>query len=233
MRMARTLGPILLAVDLGWAQAPRPVARTITVAAQGRDQTAPDTAVLSFDISSQDRQVRRAYALAQAQADQVRALLRRNGIQPQQAQLGSYQLQPNMDWKAHKVIDYTVAVRLSVELTDFQKIGGLLDQAGSAGLPIGQSVAFILKNDAPAKAQAIADGYRQARAEAEALAQAAGQRLAGLRSASIDVQELPIVRTMARAALAPMVSALPPTAEFTPQEITVTAAVNAVFDLAP
>lgn len=208
------------------------LADTIDVSVQGRFEAQPDTAVLGFDIHGQDRDLKKAYAQAQQQAEQVRVLLRQQGIAADEAQLGSYQVQPNIDWRTHKLIDYTVAAHVEVDLKDFAKIGPLVDAAGQAGLPAFDRVSFELKNMQKAREQAIADGYRKALAEAQQLAQLAQRRIQKLQYASVDVAEpgpvFPRPVMMARAAAAPA-----PTEPFTPQKITVTAQVRASFVMAP
>ena len=77
------------------------------------------------------------------------------------------------------------------------------------------------------------DAYRRARNSAETVARASGRGLGELSYASVDTfenQRIPVPR-MARA-MAPMANATPaPTEEFTPQDVTVTAHVNALFNL--
>ena len=81
---------------------------------------------------------------------------------------------------------------------------------------------------------ASADAYRRARASAQSLANASGRTLGELSYASVDVSEnirvfAPAPRNRAMAAMAASVPA--PTAEFSPQNVTVTAHVNAMFAL--
>lgn len=229
--VAILVSPFLISAG---AQATAPVhpADTIEVSVQGRFEAAPDTAVLGIDIRGQNRNLKTAYAEAQKQAEQVRTLLREQGIPADEAQLGSYQVQPNIDWKTHKLIDYSVVTHLEVDLKDFAKIGPLVDAAGQSGLPAFDRVSFELKDLQKAREQAIADGYRKALAEAQQLAQLAHRSIQKLQYASVDVAEpgpiYPRPVMMARAAAAPA-----PTEQFSPQKITVTAQVRASFEMAP
>ena len=84
------------------------------------------------------------------------------------------------------------------------------------------------------RSKAVADAYRRARASAQSLANASGRTLGELSYASVDVSEnirvfAPAPRNRAMAAMAASVPA--PTAEFSPQNVTVTAHVNAMFAL--
>lgn len=234
MRSFGVAALLLLVAGLATAQQPvPPPPQTVAVTAQGLYEADPDTANLTFNISAQDQRVARAYEQVRRQTETLRQLLRQNGVDLSHVRLSGYQVQPQMDWKSRKITGYEVAVQLRAQLTDFSKIGPVLDQAGSQGLPVAQDVQFTLRNEQTAKNAAVAAGFRQARAEALALAAAAGERLGALRSASIDVPEpiRPIVRfSMARASA--LASAPPPpTAAFTPQLITVTASIHADFNL--
>ena len=83
-----------------------------------------------------------------------------------------------------------------------------------------------------AKTKAIEDAYRRARNSAETMARASERTLGELSYASVDTfenQRMPMPR-MARA-MSSMAAAPTPTEEFTPQTVTVTAHVNALFNL--
>jgi uncharacterized protein YggE len=227
---------MVLALGLGltaMAQEAAPAAdqNTVTVSAQGKFEAAPDTAVVNWDITGENASLKTAYAQAQAQAGQVRALLTRQGFTPQQAHWTSYQVQPQWDAKSRRVTGYQVSTTLRLEVSDFQKIGPLLDAAGSSGLSALRGVSFELKDMTTARAAAIADGYQQTQHEAQALANAAGRHLLGLSHASVNVANPYTPQPMfARAMVA---GASPPTESFTPQTITVSAQITAVYRLAP
>ena len=96
-----------------------------------------------------------------------------------------------------------------------------------------QSLSYTLENIDQAKDKAVEDAYRRARNSAEVLARASGRALGDLSYASIDTYEpqRPILpHPMAMRAMA--ATATPaPNEEFTPQTVTVTAHVNALFIL--
>ncbi len=227
-----------LAAVVPWGLAAQGVARpaaaagTVEVSAQGEYHAPPDTAVVQMEIRGQNAALAAAYAQARAQAEQVRRLLQQQGFAAAQAHWSGYQAQPNIDYKTQRVKDYTVSETLRLEVGDFSKIGPLVDAAGEAGLNALRGVSFELKNMDAAKAAAIGDGYRRAAAEAEALARAAGRQLAGLERATVDVAT-PAPRPILYAMAAQRMEAPPPTESFTPQTITVTANIHAVFRLKP
>ncbi len=211
-----------------------PVPNTISVGADGKFETAPDTALIQFNISAQADTAKEAYDQAAKQAESTRQVLRANGIDPKSAEIGFFSVNPQYDWKnqKHKIIGYQVTTSVTLKLKDFSKIGPVTEQLADASVGESQSLSYTLDSTEEAKSKAVADAYQRARASAQALANASGRTLGELAYASVDTQEnvrIPGPRPMR--AMASMVQAPAPTAEFSPQNVTVTAHVNAVFAL--
>jgi uncharacterized protein YggE len=139
------------------------------------------------------------------------------------------------DWKnpKRKVIGYQVTTSVSLKVKDFAKIGPITQHLADADVSESQSLSYILDNVDEAKTKAVADAYRRARASAESLATAAGRPLGELTYASVDTSEnVRIFAPMQRKGGAMVaMEAVAPTQEFTPQSVTVTAHVNAMFAL--
>ncbi|MGN6593397.1 MAG: SIMPL domain-containing protein [Terriglobales bacterium] len=230
MRKATLITAVMWAtVSLAAAQMMAPKEPAVTVSAQGEFKAAPDTAVVAMEIQGRNVELKAAYAAAQAQAEKLRTLLRQQGFSPEDAAWDSYRVQPNIDYKTDKVIDYTVAVNLELRFKDFHRLGPLLDAATGQGLNVVRGVSFSLSDTEAAKARAIADGYGRALREAKALAAATGMKLGELQSATVDSVNLPT--PMPRYMIAEAAMAKAPTAEFTPSQITITAVVHAVYKL--
>lgn len=209
---------------------------TLYVGADGKFETAPDTALVQFNISAQEDTARAAYDRASRNAEQIRQILRSNGIDPKTAEIGYFSLEPVFDYKnpKRKLVAYRVNSSVQLKLKDFSKIASIVQQLADTDVTENQSINYTLENIDAAKAKAVEDAYRRARANAEAIASVSSRVLGNLSYASVDTFEpIPIVR--GRLAQPVMMRAqaetAPPTAEFTPQSITVTAHVNAVFDL--
>ena len=73
---------------------------SVYVGADGRFEADPDTAIISFSISPQEDTAAAAYAHAAKAADQVRSILRANGIDPKAAEMGFFSVQPMYDCPA-------------------------------------------------------------------------------------------------------------------------------------
>jgi uncharacterized protein len=228
------LAMLLIAAAAVAQSAPTIRANTLYVSAEGKFEAAPDTVLVQFEIAAQESTSRAAYERVAKAAEQVRGLLRSNGIEPRQAHVGVFSIAPVYDWRTpqHPLIGYRVSTAVELKLKDFTKAGPIVEQLASISTAGAQSVSYTLENTDEAKVKAVEDAFRRAHLEAHALAQAGGRTLGELSYASIDsVQLAPVFPVMQRAMVAKANAAEAPTAEFTPQTVTVTAQVSALFTL--
>jgi uncharacterized protein len=208
---------------------------TVFVGADGKYEANPDTALVQFSISAQEDNSRAAYDRASKAAEQVRQILRSNGIEPTAAQLGYFSIEPIYDYtKAkRKLVAYRVNVNVSLKLKDFTKIAPIVQQLSDGDITDEQSISYTLEDMDAAKTKAVEDAYRRARASAEAVARAGGRTLGELSYASVDtfenVRPMPMQPMARMSAMAQPAAA--PTEEFSPQTTSVTAHVNAMFSL--
>jgi uncharacterized protein YggE len=207
---------------------------SVYVGADGKFESAPDTAVIQFNISVQDNKAQKAYDNASKQVEQVREVLRANGIEPKTASIGFLSVQPVYEWTPkQKVVGYRVTTNVTLKLKDFSKIGPITQQLADANVSETQTLNYALETIDDAKNKAVEDAYRRARNSADAIARASGRIVGELSYASVDTfenQRIFSPRPMvAKASMAPAAPA--PTEEFTPQTVTVTAHVNALFNL--
>jgi uncharacterized protein YggE len=227
---------ILSALSMGQNPTLSALPNTVFVGADGKFETAPDIALIQFNISAQADSAKDAYDQAAKQAEATRQVLRANGIDPKSAEIGFFSVNPQYDWKnaKHKVIGYQVTTSVSLKLRDFSKIGPVTQQLADASVSESQSLSYTLDSTDEAKGKAVSDAYRRARASAQSLATASGRTLGELSYASVDTFEnIRVIAPMQRRAV-PMAMAAQgsaPTEEFSPQNVTVTAHVNAMFVL--
>jgi uncharacterized protein len=214
-----------------------PMPNTVWVGADGKYEAAPDTILVQFNISAQEDKLPDANQRASRAAEQVRQLLRSNGLDPKDAQIGQFSVQPVYDYKTpkRKLVGYRVDTNISIKLKDFSKVGpiteGLADMPDVTG---DQSLSYLLDDMEAAKIKAVEDALPRARAEANAVARFSGRTLGELSYASVDTYEPSPVRPMMfakSASVGAMAAPPPPTAEFGAQKITVTAHVNALYML--
>jgi uncharacterized protein YggE len=208
---------------------------TVVVGADGKFEANPDTAQIGFCISAQESHSHAAYDRASKQAEQVRQILRTNGIDPKAAEIGYFSIQPVYDYRnpKPKLVGYRVNANVSLKLKDFSKVAPIIQQLADSDITGNQSITYTLENMDAAKTKAVEDAYRRARESAEAVARAGGRTLGELSYASVDtfenVRPIPRVQSMARMAVTAEAAA--PTEEFSPQTVSVTAHVNAMFML--
>lgn len=213
-----------------------PLPNTVWVGADGKFESEPDTAELQFNISAQDDNLQAAYARATKSAEQVRQLLRNNGLDPKQAQVGMFSVQPVYDYKnpKRKLVGYRVDSSISIKVKDFSKVGPLTQGLADIDVTGNQSLSYMLEDMDAAKIKAVEDALHRAHEEAGAVARSSGRVLGELSYASVDTYEQPRPRPMPMAAkaMAMDAQAVPaPTEDFGAQKITVTAHVNAMYNL--
>jgi uncharacterized protein len=211
-------------------------ANTVSAGAEGKFEAPPDTALIQFNIAAQADTSRGAFDQASKDAEQVRQILRSNGIEPKSAEIGFFSIQPVYDYKnaKRKLVAYQVTATVTLKLRDFTKIAPILQQLADGNVSDNQSVNYTLENIDAAKAKAVEDAYRHARESAVVVATAAGRSLGDMTSASVDssVNIQPIRPMMAMARMSAQSAQLAaPTEEFSAQNITATAHVNAIFAL--
>jgi uncharacterized protein YggE len=208
---------------------------TVYVGADGRFEADPDTALIQFNIAAQEKAAKAAYERASKSAEQVREILRSNGIEPKAAQLGYYSIEPVQEYVKDKqtLVGYRVSTSVTLKLKDFSKVAPVVQQLSDADITAANSVTYTLDDSDAAKANAVRDAYRRARESAEAVAEASGRTLGALSSATVDIQEN--IRVMGlghpMAKMSAMQAAPAPTQEFSAQTVSVTAHVNATFGL--
>lgn len=228
---------VVVAFSLGAGAQERPAyaqpQNTVYIGADGKYEAPPDTAVVQFNISAQEDSSKAASERAANAAEQIRQVLRSNGIDPKSAEIGFYSLEPVYDYRnpKRKLLGYRVNTAVSVKLKDFSKVGPIVQQLSDLDVTQNQTLNYTLENIEAAKTKAVEDAVQRARRSAAAVAQAGGRTLGELSSISVDIFEAtpirayaPMARGMAGAATAPA-----PTEEFSAHKITVTAHVNALF----
>jgi uncharacterized protein YggE len=135
-----------------------------------------------------------------------------------------------------KIVGYRVtsSVTLKLKEKDFDKAGPLLQAFSAIEQTDNQNLSYTLENIDSAKQKAIEDAFSKAKVSAATVARAGSRTLGDLAYASVDTFEqqppIPMV-AMANEKMRTMAGAPAPTEGFTPNKITITARVNALFNL--
>ncbi len=157
---------LLALLGLAWAGVAQthPMARdVVTVTADGQFEAQPDTAVVHFNINAQDHDSKTAYVKAQAAAEQVRQVLRDNGLDVAKAQLGYYQFSPVYKWDNGKqtLTGYSVSASVTIKIKDFSKVGPIVDQFGQLPTTDSMNVSYTLENIGRRQGEGLGKRLRQ------------------------------------------------------------------------
>lgn len=220
------------------------VADTVVVQAEGQYEADPDLATLTFHVSVEDKELRKAYDRATESLQRILSLAERNGLSKQDATAGRFTVFP-VDWqdRKRKARAYRVQVPVTFRVRDFSRIGTLLDESVEEGIVEFRSLTYSLADEEAAKQRAIAEASKRAEARARAALGDNGRKLGALRYLSIDVrQPVGIVRleagtigalaestaTTESRVMRNYMALMPPPS---PEKIRVTATVQCVFQL--
>lgn len=175
------------------AQTPeiRFVADTLVVQAEGSFESDPDLGTLTFDISSQDKDLKVAYDNAAKAAQRIVALASRSGLGKEDVALGALTLAPSYERdRKNRAKSYRVQGQISLKVRDFSQIGPLLDGAVQEGIVEFRSLTYSLQDEEGAKQKAVAAAMRSAVGRATAALAQSGQKLGAVRYANLDVKQL-------------------------------------------
>ena len=217
------------------------VADTVVVQAEGQYEADPDLATLTFQVSAQEKELRKAYERATESLNRIVRLAERNRVAKDDVSTGSFTVFPIYDWsdKKRKARAYRVESRVTLRVRDFSRIGTLIDDSVEEGIVDFRSLTYSLADEEAAKQRAIAEATRRAEARARA-ALGDSRKLGALRYASVDVQQ-PIGIARFEAMPEMMVTEIgvarakapepPPMALPSPEKIRITATVHCVFQM--
>jgi uncharacterized protein len=134
------------------------IADTLVVQANGTFEAEPDLATLTFNISSQDKDLTQAYTKATQSMQQIVAVAQKNGLTKAEISTGVLTLTPSYDVDRNKKPkSYFVQGQIVLKVHDFTKIGAILDDSVQKGLANFRSLEYSLENQEAAKERAVAD----------------------------------------------------------------------------
>jgi uncharacterized protein YggE len=182
------LAALLLLPAAAAFSAERPLAEkpfpAIVVSGEGVANAAPDIAMVSFGVTSQEETARAALTANNEAMAKVIAAMKEAGVEARDLQTSGFNIQPvwvypknNDGTEAPRIVGYSVSNQLSLRIRDLSKLGELLDRAVTLGVNDDGGISF--GNDKPdaiiATARTLA--MKDAISRAETLAAAAGMRL--------------------------------------------------------
>jgi uncharacterized protein YggE len=175
------------------AQAPelKFIADTLVVQADGTYEADPDLATMTFQIFSQDKDIKHAYAAATQSIQHVVDLGSQNGLKREDVTTGVLTVAPVYEGDRKKrARSYYVQGNIVLRIHDFSRIGPILDGSVEDGVADFRSLTYSLANEEAAKKQAVAEAMRHAIGRASVALEQKGQKLGTLRYMSLDVKQL-------------------------------------------
>lgn len=164
----------------------------LSVSGNGEARVAPDEATVRLGVVAQATTARAAQEQVNRTAAAALEAIRKLGIQAEDVQTSGLSLsplysqnRPGGEEEAPKITGYQANNTVAIRVEDLGKVGPVIDAGLAAGANSLDGVEFGLRNDETARAAALADAVREARAKADALAQALKVRLGEL----VDVTE--------------------------------------------
>lgn len=178
-----------------------------------------------------------AAAAAAGNARTQRAILdtlRAIGFASEQLTTANYSVQPEIQYEENgrrpRVIGYVVSNTVRVDLRRVEQAGQVIDAALAKGANTVHGLNFYLSDPSPSRRAALADAVAKARADAEALATAAGGTLGEL--VELSTGSSPVVPVMYRRVVATAADAAVQTPIEAGEE-TIRASVSAIWRFVP
>ena len=169
-------------------------ANTVTASGAGTTQAVPDTAEMSFGVTTLSANAKLALDEAAKSAAQIASALKKQGIADEDIQTQDVSVYPQtVDQDGKQVITgYQASLSVRVKVRDIAKLGEVISAANAAGANDISGPTFTIDDPAPARAKAIDEAVADARKSAEAMAKAAGKSVGDVLSmSSSDVGMVP------------------------------------------
>jgi uncharacterized protein len=159
--------------------------RVLTVMGTGTIMKQPDRAVVIVAVESRATTAQTAAQANARKMEAVYAALRGLQIMPPKVQTISYELQPQYSQPTERtqgeyvprIIGYVAMNMVRVELDSVPRVGNVIDAVIAAGANRIANLSFELRDPESVRLEALKIAVQKARAEAEIIAAAAGQRL--------------------------------------------------------
>jgi uncharacterized protein YggE len=253
--VSRKFRPIALAVGFLCVMAARPVSAqqggtkfvqdTIVVEAEGTFEADPDLATLTFDVTSQDKDLKKAYDLAAQSMQRIVNLAQKSGIKKEDVSTGVLRVTPSYERDKNKAKSFTVKGVLTIKMRDFNQVGPLVDTAVQEGIVDFRSLTFSLQDEEAAKQKAVGAAMKNALGRAAAALAQTGQKVGAIRYASVDVRQINVPQEyltadnvqslemfgLRKGATSGAPPPPPPLPSVSPEKITVSATVQCGFQI--
>lgn len=213
--------------------APNARRATLSVSGEGLASAVPDMATLTSGVVSEGKTAREALDANSAAVATMIEAIKAAGVESRDISTSGFSVQPQYapqkkEGDPLRIASYQVNNAVTVRLRGLGKLGDLLDQLVTNGANQISGIAFDIADPAKLEDAARAEAVKQARHQAEIIAQAAGVRLVRVVSIASDAGPQPMPRMM-MAARAEKMDSVPVEAG----ETQVRAGVTVVYEIEP
>ena len=186
---------VLSAATIFQAQTTTPTTKAtrITVAGDAIVRAQPDTAILTISVVTQARRAIDAQQENATRSDAVVQALKTAAGSGAEVKTSGYSVQPQRVYRENQpptITGYEARNTVTVTMGDLKKVGAVIDAASQAGANDIAGIAFTLRQDRPARDQALTEATLEAMSKAEVLAKALGRRVTRI----VEVQEEGFIR---------------------------------------
>jgi uncharacterized protein YggE len=176
--------------------------RQITVVGQGDASGTPDTASVQIGVQSEAATSREALTDNNGKMAALIAKLKELGVAEKDIQTSNLSIYPRYDNDGKAIIGYQVSNMVSIKIRNLADAGSLLDQVVSAGANNLSGIMFMIDDTKALEGQARDAAIADARARAQAMAQAAGGSVGQVLNITENIGSTPVPLMMERAAVA-------------------------------
>jgi uncharacterized protein len=218
----------------------RTLTPVISVSGTGHVRQVPDEATVRLGVTAQAETAREAQAEASAVANRILQAVTALGVEDEAIQTSRLMLDPVYSQPGPeerrgdrpyepRIVGYRASNVVSVRLDDLARVGPVIDAAVGAGANEVQGVDFRLRNDAPARQQAVRRAVEDARGTAQAMAAALGVTLGPVLEAREGGAQVVFPQMDVRAYRQEAMAIAAPPTPVAPGEVEVTARVEVTY----
>lgn len=176
-----TLASLFLMSIAATAQDSRPQQPLLTVTGRAQTMADPDEATVRIGVMQQGANAGEAQNKVNTIMERMLAAIKGLGVDPKNIQTSNLNLYPlyaePRPGQAPTIRGYQASNTVAVRLHDFALIGKVIDVSLTAGANEIQGIQFGLRNDLTARTTGLRAAVTEARAKADAMADALGMRI--------------------------------------------------------
>jgi len=159
--------------------------QTLSVTGTGLVKVEPDTANVRLGVDVSKKTAQEAQAGNAEIMQMVMAAMGKQGIPKDKIQTSGFNIWPEMKYEpgqSPKVVGYRCSNQVNISVEDLSKTSKVIDAGISAGANNVQGVQFFRKDDAEFKKLALDKAVKDAAVKAQAIANAAGLKIKGIKN---------------------------------------------------